>query len=96
MFSGGYDQDYIASVRRIAITHARMAWNLCSISTYLLALEEIHALIINAHGRGYATNTSRRRLENAIRAVDRAVMFDLQLVVSGLQGKRRPRPTPAG
>jgi methyl-accepting chemotaxis protein len=84
LFSGSYDQEYIASVRRIAITHARIGLEPSFyISTYLLALEEIHALVINAYGRGYATNTSRRRLEHALRAIDRAVMFDLQLVVSG-------------
>ena len=83
LFGGAYDQDYIASVRRIATSHARIGLEPSFyISTYLMALEEIHALVIGAYGRGFATNTSRRRLEHAIRAIDRAVMFDLQLVVS--------------
>ena len=41
LFSGQYDQDYIASAHRIAVTHARIGLQPSFyISTYLLALEE--------------------------------------------------------
>ena len=84
LFSGTYDDDYIASVRRIAVTHARIGLEPSFyITTYLLALEEIHGLVINHYTRGVVTRAGRQRLERAIRAVDRAVLLDLQLVVGG-------------
>jgi hypothetical protein len=39
--------------------------------------------VINHYTRGVVTRASRQRLERAIRTVDRAVLFDLQLVVGG-------------
>lgn len=84
LFGGNFDAAYIESVKRIAATHARIGLEPSFyIGTYLLALEDIHALAIRAHGRGLPTAGSRARLERAIRAVDRAVFFDLNLVVTG-------------
>jgi methyl-accepting chemotaxis protein len=86
LFSGNFDADYIASVRRIAVTHARIGLEPSFyIGTYLMAIEEIHALLIAAHTHAIAMPSSRGKLERAIRAIDRAVFFDLSLVVAGYQ-----------
>jgi len=83
LFSGRYDADYVASVERIAVTHARIGLEPSYyIGTYLLALEEIHRLAIAARMKGLATSGARTALENTIRAIDRAVLFDLSLVVT--------------
>jgi len=84
LFSGKYDSDYIASVHRIAVTHARIGLEPSFyISSYLVALEEIHALVLRHWSGRITTPAVRARLEQAMRAVDRAILFDLQLVVTG-------------
>ena len=84
MFSAKYDSDYMNSVNRIAVTHARIGLEPSFyISSYLVALEEIHALLLQLWTPRIATPTSRARLDQAMRAVDRAILFDLQLVVTG-------------
>ncbi len=83
LFAGTYDSDYVASVQRIAVTHARIGLEPSFyISTYLLALEAIHATVIEGHVRGIASAATRAATTTAIRAVDRAILFDLQLVVT--------------
>ena len=83
MFSGTYDQDYTASVQRIAATHARIGLEpSLYISTYLIALEEIHGVAIRGAQRGLLGKIARDKLIETIAAVDRAVLFDLQLVVT--------------
>jgi methyl-accepting chemotaxis protein len=82
-FSGNYNEEYAASVHRIATTHARIGLKPSFyISTHLVALEEIHAAIAAAYC-GMVAAPVRRKLTNAVRMVDRAILFDLQLVVAG-------------
>ncbi len=84
LFGGAFDADYVASVGRIARTHARIGLEPnFYIATYLMALEGIHELSVEKLGRGIATAGSRAKLTRAIGAVDRAIFFDLSLVVSG-------------
>jgi len=84
MFAAKYDADYLSSINRIAVTHARIGLEPSFyISAYLVALEEIHALIVRLWSPRIATPASRARVEHALRAVDRAILFDLQLVVTG-------------
>lgn len=47
--------------------------------------------MINHYTRGVVTRAGRQRLERAIRAVDRAVLFDLQLVVGGYLQENRAK-----
>lgn len=83
LFAGVFDGDYVASVERIAATHARIGLQPSFyISTYLIALEEIHALIVDTFTGRMMGSTGRKRVSQAIQAVDRAVLFDLQLVVT--------------
>jgi len=84
LFSAQYDGDYVASVQRIAVTHARIGLRPSFyISSYLVALEEIHALILRHWSGRIALPANRARVEMAMRAADRAVLYDLQLVVTG-------------
>ncbi len=83
LFEGRFDDAYFASVHRVAATHARIGLTPdFYIGSYLLALEEIHALILR-QGGGKLRAASAARAERLIRAVDRAIMFDLSLVVGG-------------
>ena len=81
LFSGRYDDGYSASVRRIAVTHARIGleprWY---IGAYLVTLEDLHALLTRRLSGRFGAGAAR--LEPALRALDRAVLLDLQLVVS--------------
>jgi hypothetical protein len=83
LFSARFDEEYAASVSRIALTHVRIglgpAW---FISGYLVALTELHSLLVNVHAESIMSLRSRIRMAHAIRAVDQAVLFDLQLGVS--------------
>ena len=83
LFSATFDADYVASVGRIASTHARIglepSFYIC---TYLIALEGIHTILVRSDRHQILTKSARAELAAVIRAVDRAVVFDLQLVVS--------------
>ncbi len=84
LFSGRFDADYVASVRRIAVTHARIGLDLSFyLGTYLMALEELQALVVAAHAHGISTSKTRAKLTRDLAALDRAVFIDLTLVVSG-------------
>jgi methyl-accepting chemotaxis protein len=84
LFSGTFDPDYVASLRRIAMTHAQIGLEPSFyIGAYLVALEDIHALLVTALVKRVTTGSARATLERSIRAVDRAVLFDLSQVVSG-------------
>jgi transposase InsO family protein len=84
LFGATYDEAYIASVKRIAIAHARIGldpkYYICS---YLIALEELQAHIRRSQLGPLTTRTRCRQVEAMLRAVDRAILFDLQLVVEG-------------
>jgi methyl-accepting chemotaxis protein len=83
LFAANFDEEYATSLRRISITHARVGldprW---LISGYLTTLTELHSLILATQCSSMMSWAARSRLERAIRAVDQAVLFDLQLCLS--------------
>ena len=83
LFAAKFDEEYASSLRRISVTHARIGldprW---LISGYLTTLTELHSLILATQCASMMSWAARSRLERAIRAVDQAVLFDLQLCVS--------------
>jgi len=82
LFSAVYDDDYVQSVRRIALAHARVGLKPRTyIASYLVALEEMHAIVLREYSKRFGGNAARVRIEAAIRAIDRAVLFDVQQVV---------------
>jgi methyl-accepting chemotaxis protein len=83
LFAAKFDEEYASSLRRISVTHARVGldprW---LISGYLTTLTELHSLILATQCSSMMSWAARSRLERAIRAVDQAVLFDLQLCIS--------------
>ncbi len=83
LFSARFDDEYILSVQRIASTHARIGLEPSFyISTYLIALEEIHQLFIRNSRHHLLGRAARADIAAFIGAIDRAVIFDLQFVVT--------------
>lgn len=83
LFSAKFDDAYAASLREVATIHAQVGLDPCwLIGGYLTTLTELHSLVLAAHGTSMMTWSARSRLERAIRAVDQAVLFDLQLRVA--------------
>lgn len=83
LFSARFDDTYAASLRQVATIHAQVGldprW---LISGYVTTLTELHSLILATHCASMMTWAARSRLDRALRAVDHAVLFDLQLCVS--------------
>ncbi len=89
LFSAKYDEDYVQSVQRVALTHARIGLTpRYYIGSYLVVLEEMHALVLKEYRTRFGGAAARARAEAAIRAIDRAVLFDLQQVVGAYMGKQ--------
>ena len=83
LFSGRFDQDYVDSVHRIAEVHNKIGLSPEPyVAGYLLVLEELHALVIQRYMHSFRPAESARLICNAIQAIDRAVLFDVQLVVA--------------
>jgi hypothetical protein len=83
LFEAKFDEEYAASLREVATIHARVGLDPCwLIAGHLTTLTELHSLVLAAHGSSMMTWSARSRLERAIRAVDQAVLFDLQLRVA--------------
>ena len=83
LFSARFDEAYAASLRQVATIHAQVGldprW---LISGYVTTLTELHSLVLATHCASMMTWAARSRLDRALRAVDHAVLFDLQLCVS--------------
>lgn len=83
LFSGRFDADYVASVNRIAKVHNQIGLSPEPyVAGYLLVLEELHALVVRHYMHSFRPAESARLICDAIHAVDRAVLFDVQLVVA--------------
>jgi methyl-accepting chemotaxis protein len=90
LFAANFDEEYATSLRRISVTHARVGldprW---LISGYLTTLTELHSLILATQCSSMMSWAARSRLERAIRAVDQAVLFDLQMCMSAYTAEVR-------
>lgn len=83
LFSGRFDSDYVESVHRIAKVHNQIGLSPEPyVAGYLLVLEELHALVVQRYMHSFRPAESARLICNAIHAIDRAVLFDVQLVVA--------------
>jgi methyl-accepting chemotaxis protein len=83
LFGGRFDADYIASARRIAVTHCRIGLDPSFyIGGYLIALEGIHAHLVSTLTPRLTSKGRTARLDRALRAVDRAVFFDMTQVIT--------------
>jgi methyl-accepting chemotaxis protein len=83
LFSGRFDDDYVKSVNRIATVHNKIGLSPGPyIGGYLMVLEELHEHVVNTHMKTLRPAESKCEISDALRAIDRAVLFDLQLVVA--------------
>lgn len=86
LFSGRFDSDYVESVRRIAKVHNQIGLAPEPyIAAYLLVLQELHGHVVDHYMQFMRPTESKRRIDQAIRAIDRAVLFDIQFVVATYQ-----------
>jgi hypothetical protein len=83
LFAAKFDEEYANSVRQTAVIHAQVGldprW---LVSGHLTTLTELHSLVLATHAASMMSWAARSRLERVIRAVDQAVMFDLQLCIA--------------
>jgi methyl-accepting chemotaxis protein len=83
LFAAKFDEAYADSVRQTAVVHAQVGldprW---LVSGHLTTLTELHSLVLATHAASMMSWAARSRLERVIRAVDQAVMFDLQLCIA--------------
>ena len=88
LFAANYDEDYVQSVQRVALAHAAIGLKpRYYIGSYLVVLEEMHAVVLDEYRSRFGGAAARARAEAAIRAVDRAVLFDVQQVVGAYMAK---------
>ena len=83
LFSGRFDNEYVESVRRIAKVHNTIGLAPEPyIAAYLMILQELHGHVIGHYMQFMRPADSKRKIEQAIRSIDRAVLFDIQFVVA--------------
>ncbi|MBL8806665.1 MAG: PilZ domain-containing protein [Rhodospirillales bacterium] len=83
LFSGRFDTEYVESVNRIAVVHNRIGLSPEPyIGGYLMVLEDIHAYVVDTHYKSFRAAEGKQAIETALRVIDRAVMFDISLVVA--------------
>jgi methyl-accepting chemotaxis protein len=82
LFAATFDAAYVASLREVATIHAKVGldprW---LISGNVTTLTELHSLVMATHCTSMMSWAARSRMERVIRAVDQAVLFDLQMSI---------------
>jgi hemoglobin-like flavoprotein len=83
LFSGRFDAEYHASVRRIGLAHSRIGldprWYLGGYAHVLMRLQR---LIVAHHWRRLGTPQARARMTAMLDAVTQAVLLDAELAIS--------------
>jgi hypothetical protein len=89
LFAGNFDAAYVASLREVATIHAKVGldprW---LISGNVTTLTELHSLVMATHCTSMMSWAARSRMERVIRAVDQAVLFDLQMSIGAYTEQR--------
>ena len=83
LFSGRYDDAYVASVRKIGLTHARIGleprWYL---GGYSFVMNHLYRLASHHYLSRFHPKTAQDKTEALLQAVSKAVMLDMDLAVS--------------
>jgi len=83
LFTGRFDAEYHASVRRIGLAHARIGleprWY---VAGYAHIASRLYALAVAYATPRFTTTASRQRLVTLLTALNQAVMLDTELAVS--------------
>jgi methyl-accepting chemotaxis protein len=83
LFSGRFDQSYVASVRRIGMMHSRIGldpqWY---IDGYAFTLNLLYAAAARVHSNRFQPAASQERTGRLMRALNQAAMLDMDLAIS--------------
>jgi methyl-accepting chemotaxis protein len=83
LFSGRFDQNYVASVRRIGMMHSRIGldpqWYF---GGYAFTLNLLYAAAARAHSNRFHPAAAQERTGRLMRALNQAVMLDMDLAIS--------------
>jgi methyl-accepting chemotaxis protein len=83
LFSGRFDADYFASVKKIGLTHSRIGlepgWY---IGGYTFTLNRLLEAATRLHRSRLRPEASRIKLASLLRAINQAVMLDMDLAIS--------------
>ncbi|HSK41220.1 MAG TPA: globin-coupled sensor protein [Arenibaculum sp.] len=92
LFSGDFDQDYFDSAVRIGTTHSRIGLDIrWYVGGYTFTINRLMALAARSLTGRWASSRSRKRLADVVRALNQAVMLDIDLVVSTYMAATRDR-----
>lgn len=83
LFSGQFDENYAASVRKIGLTHSRIGleprWY---IGGYTFIMNRAYGLVSRAYSSRLNPAGAQAKTEKMMRAVNQAVMLDMDLAIS--------------
>lgn len=97
LFSGAFNQEYVDSVHKIGLAHHRIGLSPQSyMSAYSMVLVEIQAILLRHQGKNlFHPKSAFAQVEHQQSAVTKAIMFDMQLVVSVYLGEQQKEKTSA-
>lgn len=83
LFSGKFDESYVASVRKIGFTHSRIGldprWY---IGGYSFTLNRVYRVVSHAYCNRLNPAAAQEKTSQMMRAVNQAVMLDMDLAIS--------------
>ncbi|AZI37872.1 putative methyl-accepting chemotaxis protein [Caenibius tardaugens NBRC 16725] len=83
LFSGRFDERYVASVRVIGLTHSRIGlaprWY---IGGYAFIMNRIYGVVARAYSSRFHPAAAQEKTARMMRAVNQAVMLDMDLAIS--------------
>lgn len=83
LFSGRFDDSYVASVRKIGLTHSRIglepSWY---IGGYCVTMNHVYDLIAHSFASRFNPKEAQDKAAAMFRAVNQAVMLDMDLAIS--------------
>jgi methyl-accepting chemotaxis protein len=83
LLSGRFDADYAESARQIGLAHARVGLEPSAyIGGYAFVMAEIHGIIARGFQARWAPARAQRRIADAVAAIDRIVLLDMDLAIS--------------
>ncbi len=94
LFSGRFDDGYLASASRIGSVHHRMGLEPRFFTgAYALIADMLCEHVLVARTRRWQTGAGRQRTRNLIHAINSAIMLDMELVVEGYFSETRATQT---
>jgi methyl-accepting chemotaxis protein len=83
LFSGRFDEAYVASIQKIGLTHSRIGldprWY---IGGYAFTMSYLYEVVVRAHASRLSPAAAQDKTAKMMRAVNQAVMLDMDLAIS--------------